>query len=129
MNVFYSENTPIYQFQSYIGIVLFAVVITLGIILGQYILRSIKEKPIEVPPTGINYIQLACPKCGRPVLVYPPAEKYKEVVSSECEDKDGEVDHNKKDKTRCRNCRKTFGFFWCTGHFLSESIPKRKFRF
>ena len=127
LNALFLENITINQSQAYLGIVLFAVVLALGIFLGRHILSSLKEKPIEVPPTGINYIQLACSRCNRPVFVYPPAEKYKEVVSSECEDKDGESDHNIKKDAKCRSCHKKFEYYWCTGHFASESVKKRTF--
>lgn len=126
LNALFLQNIPINQSQSYLGIILFAVVLVIGISLSQYFLKTKKQKPIEVPPAGIQYDQIACPHCNHPNIVYPPMKKYKEIVLSECKDKTGEEDHNIKSEAKCPNCQKKFEFYWCTGHTFIISAGRRR---
>jgi hypothetical protein len=127
LNALLLQNIPINQSQAYLGIILFAGVLISGLLFVYYIIKFFKKKPIEMPPSGIQYEQIACPKCNYPNVVYPPMKKYKEVTYKECEDKEGETDHNLKKQIKCENCHKKFEFYWCTGHFHAVSIKKRKF--
>ncbi len=103
--------------QANLGILFFAVAIISGIILILFLFRITKKKPIDTPPTGTQYEQIACPKCGHPNFVYPPTKDYTRVVFSKCKDKGAlRENHNVKRQTKCSNCQKQFNFYWCRGH-------------
>lgn len=125
-NVLLFQNITINQSQAYLGIILFAGTIISGLFLILFLLRITKKKPIETPPTGIQYETIACPKCNYPNIVFPPTKEYERVVFLECKDKQGEKDHNVKCQVKCRGCHKKFDFYWCKGHFYVFGAGKKR---
>jgi hypothetical protein len=70
--------------------------------------------------------QIGCPQCKHPNMVYPPLEKYKEVVYEPCETDGVEGDHNFKTDIECSNCYEKFKYYWCTGHTYVEGANKSR---
>jgi hypothetical protein len=117
LNILFSQNIPINQYQAYLGITLFGFVLISGAFFAYYFIQMFKKKPIEPPPAGTQYKQIGCPKCGSPNFVIPPTEDYRQVVFSKCKDKGVlQENHNVKSWSKCPNCNKKFDFYWCRGH-------------
>ena len=69
---------------------------------------------------------ISCPQCNYSNIATTSIAKYKEVVYQPCNDNEDQQDHNMKDQIRCDNCHKSFDFYWCAGHTVSENNEKNR---